>query len=87
MSTRCATLRLSGFALVAAVLTQVSFEQYRHCVESLSPGVPCCGQYECVLQLPIEQRTSDGQQASPSPATGEASRERQLAQQILEDEQ
>jgi hypothetical protein len=82
-----ATLRLSGFALVAAVLTQVSFEQYRHCVEQLSPGVPCCGQYECVLQLPIEPPASDGRQAYPAPSSAEASRERQLAQQNLEDEQ
>lgn len=67
MSTHRPAFHLSCLLLTA--LSSATFAQSSVCADQLSPGIPCCGQYECVEDRPL------------TPAEAQASRGYPIARQ------
>jgi hypothetical protein len=51
MSKRRSALHVA--ILLVASSSTASVAQSKVCVEQLSPGIPCCGQYACVADQPL----------------------------------
>ena len=68
MPTRCLAFRFSW--LLFLTLSNPTLAQTGMCPELLAPGVPCCGQYECMeplLSAEVGTSRSDPQMAPHEP--------------------